>query len=204
MCWCVLQAVLAPFLLFCVCILEFHHAEATPDTLSSLDSSFCQWVSQSTSLPATGIRSINMAKIAASLHRPLGAVPLHLFLMGHIGSFAGTDCLCLMGLASSLCEWVSWWVLFLYLCKTSGGLEVIYPGLDIDKCLLIPKDLREKVSTVWKAPSVYFSRAQKVRAACVSAHQFQFHHCRLLNKCFTHLLSQAEENHHKIQIFLLL
>ncbi|XP_022056533.1 phosphatidylethanolamine-binding protein 4 isoform X1 [Acanthochromis polyacanthus] len=44
-----------------------------------------------------------------------------------------------------------------------GGLEVIYPELDIDKCLIIPKDrnLREKVSTVWKAPQIYFSRAQQ-------------------------------------------
>ncbi|XP_072244284.1 phosphatidylethanolamine-binding protein 4 [Leuresthes tenuis] len=44
-----------------------------------------------------------------------------------------------------------------------GGLEVNYPELDIDKCLIIPKDLklREKISTVWKAPQVYFSGAQK-------------------------------------------
>ncbi|XP_069555908.1 phosphatidylethanolamine-binding protein 4 [Brachyistius frenatus] len=44
-----------------------------------------------------------------------------------------------------------------------GGLEVIYPEVDIDKCLIIPKKLklREKVSTVWKAPQIYFSRAQK-------------------------------------------
>ncbi|XP_051806487.1 phosphatidylethanolamine-binding protein 4 isoform X2 [Acanthochromis polyacanthus] len=47
-----------------------------------------------------------------------------------------------------------------------GGLEVIYPELDIDKCLIIPKDrnLREKVSTVWKAPQIYFSRAQQGKA----------------------------------------
>ncbi|AWP06856.1 putative phosphatidylethanolamine-binding protein 4 isoform 2 [Scophthalmus maximus] len=44
-----------------------------------------------------------------------------------------------------------------------GGLEVIYPELDIDECLIIPKvrKLREKVSTVWKAPQVYFSGAHK-------------------------------------------
>ncbi|KAM8759971.1 phosphatidylethanolamine-binding protein 4 isoform 2-T2 [Acanthopagrus schlegelii] len=44
-----------------------------------------------------------------------------------------------------------------------GELQVIYPGLDIDKCLVIPKDqnFREKVSTVWKAPQVYYSGAQK-------------------------------------------
>uniref|UniRef100_A0A3B3VN06 Phosphatidylethanolamine-binding protein 4-like n=1 Tax=Poecilia latipinna TaxID=48699 RepID=A0A3B3VN06_9TELE len=44
-----------------------------------------------------------------------------------------------------------------------GGLEVIYPELDIDKCLMIPKNnkLREKISTVWKAPQIYFSGAEK-------------------------------------------
>ncbi|XP_008286873.1 phosphatidylethanolamine-binding protein 4 [Stegastes partitus] len=44
-----------------------------------------------------------------------------------------------------------------------GGLEVIYPELDIDKCLIIPKDqkFREKVSTIWKAPQIYFSRAKQ-------------------------------------------
>lgn len=47
---------------------------------------------------------------------------------------------------------------------------MIYPGLDIDKCLVIPKNqnLREKVSTVWKAPQVYYSGAQKVRACICS------------------------------------
>ncbi|XP_029019869.1 phosphatidylethanolamine-binding protein 4 [Betta splendens] len=42
-----------------------------------------------------------------------------------------------------------------------GGLEVIYPELDIDKCLIIPKKHRENVSTVWGAPQVYFSGAKK-------------------------------------------
>ncbi|XP_070821154.1 phosphatidylethanolamine-binding protein 4 isoform X3 [Chaetodon trifascialis] len=76
----------ASFLVLCACVLGFYHVEATLDTLSSQDSSFCH-----------------------------------------------------------------------------GGLEVIYPGLDIDKCLIIPKDLklREKVSTVWKSPQIYFSGAQK-------------------------------------------
>ncbi|XP_026199012.1 phosphatidylethanolamine-binding protein 4 [Anabas testudineus] len=75
-----------PFLVLSVCIWGIFNVDATPDTLSSLDSSFCQ-----------------------------------------------------------------------------GGLEVIYPELDIDKCLIIPRDqqLREKVSTVWKAPQIYFSGAQK-------------------------------------------
>lgn len=47
----------------------------------------------------------------------------------------------------------------------SGGLEVIYPELDLDKCIIIPKDqkLREKVSTVWTAPEIYFPGAQKVK-----------------------------------------
>ncbi|XP_067376695.1 uncharacterized protein [Channa argus] len=74
----------APFLVFCACIVGLFHVGATPDTLSSLDSSFCH-----------------------------------------------------------------------------GGLEVIYPELDIDKCMIIPKDLREKLSTVWKSPQIYFSGAQK-------------------------------------------
>ncbi|XP_055080184.1 phosphatidylethanolamine-binding protein 4 isoform X2 [Periophthalmus magnuspinnatus] len=44
-------------------------------------------------------------------------------------------------------------------CK--GGLEVIYPELDISECLVIPKHLREKISTSWKAPGIYFSAANK-------------------------------------------
>ncbi|XP_023273948.1 phosphatidylethanolamine-binding protein 4 [Seriola lalandi dorsalis] len=74
------------FLMLRACILGLFHVEATPDTLSSLDSSFCH-----------------------------------------------------------------------------GGLEVIYPELDVDECLIIPKgrEVREKVSTVWKAPQIYFSGADK-------------------------------------------
>ena len=58
----------------------------------------------------------------------------------------------------------------IYFLPLSGELQVIYPGLDIDKCLVIPKNqnLREKVSTVWKAPQVYYSVAQKVRACICS------------------------------------
>ncbi|XP_042344518.1 phosphatidylethanolamine-binding protein 4 [Plectropomus leopardus] len=80
------MAVPATFLVFCACVLGFYHVEATPDTLSSQDSSFCH-----------------------------------------------------------------------------GGLEVIYPQLDIDKCLVIPKDqkLRQKISTLWEAPRIYFSGANK-------------------------------------------
>ena len=46
---------------------------------------------------------------------------------------------------------------------------MIYPELDIDKCLIVPKDqeLREKVTNVWKAPQIYFSGAHKVQDACV-------------------------------------
>ncbi|KAM7416555.1 hypothetical protein PAMA_018559 [Pampus argenteus] len=44
-----------------------------------------------------------------------------------------------------------------------GGLKAIYPELDIDKCLIILKDmkLRENISTVWKAPQIYFPAADK-------------------------------------------
>ncbi|XP_072290105.1 phosphatidylethanolamine-binding protein 4 [Eucyclogobius newberryi] len=42
-----------------------------------------------------------------------------------------------------------------------GGLEVIYPELDIRDCLVVPKRVREKISTVWKAPAVYFSAASE-------------------------------------------
>ncbi|XP_071338679.1 phosphatidylethanolamine-binding protein 4 [Trachinotus anak] len=80
------MAALGSFLMLCTCISGLFHVEATSDTLSSLDSSFCH-----------------------------------------------------------------------------GGLEVIYPELDVDECLIIPKSrkLREKVSTVWKAPQIYFSGAHK-------------------------------------------
>ncbi|XP_024131274.1 phosphatidylethanolamine-binding protein 4 [Oryzias melastigma] len=44
-----------------------------------------------------------------------------------------------------------------------GGLEVIYPELDVDKCLIISKDrkLREKISRTWKAPEIHFPGAKK-------------------------------------------
>ncbi|XP_038141600.1 phosphatidylethanolamine-binding protein 4 isoform X2 [Cyprinodon tularosa] len=44
-----------------------------------------------------------------------------------------------------------------------GGLKVVYPELDIDQCSVIPNDkkLREKLSKVWKAPQIYFPKAQK-------------------------------------------
>ncbi|XP_068166998.1 phosphatidylethanolamine-binding protein 4 [Antennarius striatus] len=43
-------------------------------------------------------------------------------------------------------------------------LEVIYPGLNINKCLEIPNDLklREKITNTWTAPpQIYFPGAQK-------------------------------------------
>ncbi|KAM3611837.1 uncharacterized protein V6R79_024730 [Siganus canaliculatus] len=47
------------------------------------------------------------------------------------------------------------------LCR--GGVEVIYPDLDIDKCMTIPRDsnLREKISKVWNAPQIYVPQAHK-------------------------------------------
>ncbi|XP_029960350.1 phosphatidylethanolamine-binding protein 4 [Salarias fasciatus] len=44
-----------------------------------------------------------------------------------------------------------------------GGLEVIYPKLDVRECLIVPKErkLREKLSTAWKAPQVYYSEAKE-------------------------------------------
>uniref|UniRef100_A0A672Z8K1 Phosphatidylethanolamine binding protein 4 n=2 Tax=Sphaeramia orbicularis TaxID=375764 RepID=A0A672Z8K1_9TELE len=43
----------------------------------------------------------------------------------------------------------------------SNGLEVIYPELDIDKCLTIPQNMRKKISHVWGAPKVYFPAADE-------------------------------------------
>ncbi|XP_070760914.1 phosphatidylethanolamine-binding protein 4 [Enoplosus armatus] len=77
------MAVPPPFLVLCACVLGFYHVETTPDTLSSLDSSFCH-----------------------------------------------------------------------------GGLEVIYPGLDVDECFIIPKNLRSG-SIFLTAPQIYFSGANK-------------------------------------------
>ncbi|KAJ0067510.1 hypothetical protein NL108_007977 [Boleophthalmus pectinirostris] len=44
-------------------------------------------------------------------------------------------------------------------CK--GSLKVIYPKLDISECLVIPQHFREEISTVWKAPDIYFSAAKE-------------------------------------------
>ncbi|XP_024908916.1 phosphatidylethanolamine-binding protein 4 isoform X2 [Cynoglossus semilaevis] len=42
-----------------------------------------------------------------------------------------------------------------------GGLEVIYPELDIDRCLVIPKEgnLREKLSIEWRDPQIFYPGA---------------------------------------------
>ncbi|XP_029916194.1 phosphatidylethanolamine-binding protein 4 [Myripristis murdjan] len=42
-----------------------------------------------------------------------------------------------------------------------GGLEVAYPEVDINKCLVISKNLREKISKEWEAPQIYFSGANQ-------------------------------------------
>uniref|UniRef100_A0A1A8N5R4 Phosphatidylethanolamine-binding protein 4 n=1 Tax=Nothobranchius pienaari TaxID=704102 RepID=A0A1A8N5R4_9TELE len=42
-----------------------------------------------------------------------------------------------------------------------GGLEVVYPELDVDKCLKVPTNLREKITMTWQVPQVYFTGAQK-------------------------------------------
>ncbi|XP_041642738.1 phosphatidylethanolamine-binding protein 4 [Cheilinus undulatus] len=41
------------------------------------------------------------------------------------------------------------------------GLEVKYPELDVKKCLRVEWDLRKKLTTVWKAPQVKYSRAKE-------------------------------------------
>ncbi|XP_061674031.1 phosphatidylethanolamine-binding protein 4 isoform X2 [Syngnathoides biaculeatus] len=45
-----------------------------------------------------------------------------------------------------------------------GDLEVIYPQLDIGRCLIVPKDhmkLRQKLSTEWGAPIIRYSAANE-------------------------------------------
>lgn len=63
----------------------------------------------------------------------------------------------------------------------SGNLQVIYPELAIDECSEIPKDLREKISTVWDAPQILFTDANEVslRFSSLSAisNKFQSSHC---------------------------
>ncbi|XP_034547144.1 phosphatidylethanolamine-binding protein 4 [Notolabrus celidotus] len=42
-----------------------------------------------------------------------------------------------------------------------GGLQVIYPGLEIDQCLVVQEGLRKKVTADWKAPKILFPGAYK-------------------------------------------
>ncbi|XP_072772130.1 phosphatidylethanolamine-binding protein 4 [Nerophis lumbriciformis] len=41
------------------------------------------------------------------------------------------------------------------------GLELSYPEMDVYKCLTLPKDLGQKISTVWGAPLVRWSAADE-------------------------------------------
>ncbi|XP_026866973.2 phosphatidylethanolamine-binding protein 4 isoform X3 [Electrophorus electricus] len=43
----------------------------------------------------------------------------------------------------------------------NGGLELRYPGLDISSCLVIPKDVRERISMEWAAPDVQLTSADQ-------------------------------------------
>ncbi|XP_077456973.1 phosphatidylethanolamine-binding protein 4 [Stigmatopora argus] len=45
-----------------------------------------------------------------------------------------------------------------------GDLEVIYPELIVDQCLIVPKDdmnLRKKITKEWSAPTIFYPHAQK-------------------------------------------
>ncbi|CAJ1068593.1 phosphatidylethanolamine-binding protein 4 [Xyrichtys novacula] len=42
-----------------------------------------------------------------------------------------------------------------------GDLQVIYPQLEVDKCLIVGKSLREKLTVDWGAPEIHFPGAQK-------------------------------------------
>lgn len=44
-----------------------------------------------------------------------------------------------------------------------GGLKVIYPDLLIDKCLIVPQKVREKISKVWGPPQVHLPGVKEVR-----------------------------------------
>lgn len=39
---------------------------------------------------------------------------------------------------------------------------MIYPEVDVEKCLVIPVEFRKKISRVWQAPKISFPRALKV------------------------------------------
>ncbi|XP_005170845.3 phosphatidylethanolamine-binding protein 4 isoform X1 [Danio rerio] len=44
-------------------------------------------------------------------------------------------------------------------CK--GGLKVIYPDLVVDKCLIVPQRMREKISMEWGSPEVLLPHAEE-------------------------------------------
>lgn len=44
-----------------------------------------------------------------------------------------------------------------------GELTVIYPRLDIDECIIAPKNLRKRITTEWGAPKVIFRGANKAK-----------------------------------------
>lgn len=49
----------------------------------------------------------------------------------------------------------------------SGNLQVVYPEMEIDECSVIPKGLRRNISTVWEAPQIFYTEANKVRSVLV-------------------------------------
>ncbi|KAL1269333.1 hypothetical protein QQF64_031622, partial [Cirrhinus molitorella] len=46
-------------------------------------------------------------------------------------------------------------------CK--GELKVIYPDLVVDKCVIVPQSIREKISKEWGPPRVQLPSADEVR-----------------------------------------
>lgn len=58
---------------------------------------------------------------------------------------------------------------------------MIYPQVAIDKCLIIPVELRGKISTVWKAPEIYFPQALKVRGG---KHNVFISRCFIIGELF--------------------
>ncbi|XP_019741176.1 phosphatidylethanolamine-binding protein 4 [Hippocampus comes] len=43
-----------------------------------------------------------------------------------------------------------------------GELEVQYPELLVNRCLIVPEEFREKLSTIWGAPLIRYRHAQEV------------------------------------------
>ncbi|XP_058492945.1 phosphatidylethanolamine-binding protein 4 [Solea solea] len=86
---------------------------------------------------------VNICGLSGRFNLSLMAGP-GLFLLLSLGilGFSHADTLSILD--SSFCQ---------------GELKVIYPELDIDRCLTIPENLREKISVVWQEPQIYFSGA---------------------------------------------